>query len=154
MNSVLSINERATEHCAQMAPSDLVCAWSPPDVDGSYHESPTSSKALSTDQRCFSQFDRKTDCFDGGQSNYGLLSRLGAKTLAVKVKRIIRRVPADPWATFKAVCGTQTRMPQGFKLMSNQIQALTTPVNLVGGSREAGPYQYLFGSRPPNKGGG
>ena len=65
-NSLLYINERATEHCAQMALSDLVSLWRAPDVDESYHESTTSCKASSTDQRCFSQFDRKTDCFDGG----------------------------------------------------------------------------------------
>jgi len=156
MNSVLSINERATEHCAQMTPSDLVEVWSPPDVDGSYHESPTSSKAPSTDQRCFryvdcfdgvsalvgqnwirlsvgsfsqivrvlrgtfkavylsSQFDRKTDCFDGGEM------LLGVAPLSLKVRtgvEVGKNVHAagvscaavNPAITFKAVCGTQTR---------------------------------------------
>jgi len=39
-----------------------------------------------------------------------------------------------PTITFKAVCGTQSRMPEGFNLMLNQNQALSTPDNLVGGA--------------------
>ena len=51
--------------------------------------------------RCFSQFDRKTDCFDGGRRVLG-----GDEN-------------SDPngifQATFKAVCGTQTR-PDAFRV--------------------------------------
>jgi len=55
-------------------------------------------------RRCFSQFDRKTDCFDGGFSE------------ACGVNSVRSSVPENPcWevrrnrATFKAVCLTQTR---------------------------------------------
>ena len=51
MNNVLSIDERPDRHCVVKGLSNLVCAWSPPDVGTSYHESPTSSKPLSTDRR-------------------------------------------------------------------------------------------------------
>jgi len=86
--------------------------------------------------RCFSQFDRKTDCFDGVKG-----SRIRAHPLS--------------WMqasdAFKAVCGTQSRMPEGFNL--NQIQALSTPDNLVGGAVMRTIPTASRGLNHPTKGG-
>ena len=118
-----SISERATEHCAQMTLSNLVQLPGAPDVGTSYHESPTSSKPLSRNQRCFNQFDRKTVCFDGGSEPQPLyrLSGVARNQLwpevciaGVGLGRFISpycdgNQGRNPRATFKAVCGTQTR---------------------------------------------
>ena len=50
MNSAYYINERATEHCAQMTLSNLVQLTGAPDVDGLYHKTTTSSKPPSRNQ--------------------------------------------------------------------------------------------------------
>jgi hypothetical protein len=70
-----------------------------------------------THQRCFSQFDRKTDCFDGGpwalESTDILAERLDGdrspegmtRDWTVRFESVARLIRA----TFKAVCVTQTR---------------------------------------------
>lgn len=61
--------------------------------------------------------------------------------------------------TFKAVYlssrvdRSQLRMPEGSNLMLHQNQALTTPVNLVGGAVTCEPYLPLVGLKPSCKGG-
>ena len=102
-------------------------------------ERPTLTFNADSYSQCFSQFDCKTDCFDGG--------------VALKFAQLLLLADLRTAITFKAVCGTQTRMPQGFKLMDNQIQALSTPDNLVGGVLMCEPYLPLVGPKPPYKGG-
>ena len=96
--SAYCINERP-ESITLTSLSNLVKLRGTPDVGKVYHKTPTSSKPLSRSQRCFSQFDRKTDCFDSGLENGSLRDFDSSLTLmATKCQ-----------ATFEAVCLTQTR---------------------------------------------
>ena len=76
----------------------------------------------STHQRCFNQFDRKTDCFDGSPWALestdtvrtgldGVRNPEGMLSSARRFNSVTRLIRA----TFKTVCGTQTRMPRGLK---------------------------------------
>ena len=95
-----------------------------------------------------SQVDRKTDCFDGGNSGTGKPPTKYVRRYEVCYIEVCPWVGTDP-ATFKAVCGTQTRMPEGFNLMCNQTQALSTPDNLVGGAGNREPYRSIAGLNRP-----
>lgn len=100
--------------------------------------------------RCFNQFDRidnfyEATCFEG------CYVRSSNGRVGFEAGTQVRFLPHV--ATFKAGCLTQTRMPEGFNLMSNQNQALTAPVNLVGGAFLCEPYLPLVESKPPYKGG-
>lgn len=90
----------------------------------SWFESDSMATTFKADsyKRCF----RYLDCFDGG-----LVRHIGQLAKLSEIER----------ATFKAVYLssqfdriTQTRMPEGLKLMDKQTQALSTPDNLVGGA--------------------
>lgn len=126
--SVVLINERGSQHCAEPPLSNLVDLWRTPDVGPSLAQTPTSSTSQYRSQRCFSQFDRKTDCFDGGcqrclerESGQYATCESESKTppsgekyeIAEAVRLGQRCAHAEPVksrpVTFKAVCGTQTR---------------------------------------------
>ena len=99
MVTCCSLNKEAPPSIALDEASNLVKLSGTPDVGKVYHKTPTSSKPLSRSQRCFSQFDRKTDCFDSGLENGSLRDFDSSLTLmATKCQ-----------ATFEAVCLTQTR---------------------------------------------
>jgi len=142
-NSVVSINERAVS-IALKAPSNLVESWYPTPDKISLAQHLVSMPASTPNQRCFPQVNRKINCFDGdwttsldGDINEPLSRRSGkggeAFSLGNRLYVPVRLQPCP--VAFKAVCGTQTRMPEGFNLMCNQTQALSTPDNLVGGTQ-------------------
>ncbi len=58
------INEREDQQGAEIFPLNLVKTWRSPE-DTSITQHVVSSNPPSRSQRCFNQFDRKTDCFDG-----------------------------------------------------------------------------------------
>ena len=97
--------------------------------------------------RCF----RYLDCFNGGwHSCYWNGS-------TIKRTDLVGSERTTP--TFKAIYlsnlvdRSQLRMSEDSNLMCNQNQALTTPVNLVGGALTCEPYLPLVGPKPPCKGG-
>ena len=102
-------NERATEHCAQMTLSNLVKLSGAPDVDRSYHESTTSSKPPSRNQR---QLIAEKGSFDGGSLSLRdnlELSHAAAVTGIYSCRCVWRlialRMPdkiSRAWATFRA----------------------------------------------------
>ena len=101
--------KRDHRHCAS-SPSNLVESWIP---DTRYTHPTTRcsvSHRANRNQRCFSQFDRKTDCFQDGElrmARHTWGRTRGGKQ--VGVPNYLTRDNAAPSIILKAVCGTQTR---------------------------------------------
>lgn len=153
MNAITYINERGGKHCALTTPFESdVDAW-PLDirrVDYSTYN-PRLYKP-STHQRCFSQFDRKTDCFDGNERTVRTIPRKsGVAGNPAKYKsgwrwqglgRRVRpfcdgRLGRNPSVTFKAVCGTQTR--HGGSVNKNQPDSQIGRLDTYGSYADCNP---------------
>jgi len=72
-------------------------------------ERPTLTFNAGSYSQCFSQFDCKTDCFDGGEARYSLDVANPYTCQGTRSRKRQRNNPSSPATTFKAVCGTQTR---------------------------------------------
>ena len=76
-----------------------------------YHRQLPPQKPLNRNRRCFNQFDRKTDCFDGGSGDVAYsLGEFRRTARKANGREISKSEPAKTCrATFKTVCLTQTR---------------------------------------------
>jgi len=76
-----------------------------------YTKSLPKNQPLNRNQRCFNQFDRKTDCFDGGSGDVAYsLGEFRRTARKANGREISKSEPAKTCrATFKTVCLTQTR---------------------------------------------
>ena len=109
-------------------------------------------KPSNRNQRCFSQFDRKTDCYRNGavvhlineSGHSGVVTRpCKAGDSVITGQTQVQILLPAPFTV--AVCGTQTRQDCSLNMNSqwiNRIQALSTPDNLVGGASNREPYLH------------